>query len=78
MNALVAQGRMPPIRALALDYALLKQAAQTGGLDMSFQANYLAHFLLTVLLLQNLDRKNGRIPVTRGRAAHIMSREHTH
>lgn len=67
VNALVAERRLPPIRALALNAGFLEQAAQTmsdDGLDMSFQVNYLAHFLLTVLLLQSMDRRKGRILVT--------------
>ncbi len=30
---------------------------------MSFQVNYLAHFLFTLLLLQSMDKTHGRIVV---------------
>jgi NAD(P)-dependent dehydrogenase (short-subunit alcohol dehydrogenase family) len=33
------------------------------GFDMSFASNYLGHWLLTLLLLQSIDRECGRIVV---------------
>ncbi len=33
------------------------------GLDTTFVANYLGHWLLTLLLLQSIDKESGRIVV---------------
>ncbi|KAK0649232.1 putative short-chain dehydrogenase [Cercophora newfieldiana] len=49
INERVAGGSLPPIRALVLNAA--------------FQCNYLAHWLLTMVLLQSMDREHGRIVV---------------
>ncbi|KAJ2971952.1 hypothetical protein NQ176_g7432 [Zarea fungicola] len=66
INHQVAAGQLPPIRALVLNAGFQEHLAQTiskDGLDMSFQVNYLAHFLLTALLLQSMDKGKGRILV---------------
>ncbi|KAH8171053.1 NADH:flavin oxidoreductase / NADH oxidase family protein [Sarocladium implicatum] len=64
INKGVADGSIPPIKALILNAGYQEQATQTiteDGFDMSFQVNYLAHFLFTLLLLKSLDRTCGRI-----------------
>lgn len=66
INQRVAEGRMPRIRALVLGAGYLELDRQTwvqGGLDTSWKVNYLSHWLLTLLLLQSVDRENGRIVV---------------
>jgi NAD(P)-dependent dehydrogenase (short-subunit alcohol dehydrogenase family) len=66
INERVASGYLPPIRALILNAGWQEQTSQTftsDGFDMSFQANYLAHFLLTLLLLQSMDKERGRIVI---------------
>ncbi|KAI0602260.1 NAD(P)-binding protein [Biscogniauxia sp. FL1348] len=66
INKRVAGGSIPPIRALVLCAGWQEYATQTmtdDGFDMAFQSNYLSHFLLTLLLLQSMDTKHGRIVV---------------
>ncbi|KAI0015224.1 putative short-chain dehydrogenase [Xylariomycetidae sp. FL0641] len=67
LNGRVARGELPPFRALVLNAAFLEFTEQTwteeGGFDSAFAAAYLGHWLLTMLLLQSLDRENGRIVV---------------
>ncbi|OTA62229.1 NAD(P)-binding protein [Hypoxylon sp. EC38] len=72
INARVAAGEIPPIRALILNAAYLEFEEQTWtaeGFDTSFAATYLGHWLLTLMLLQSVDRNYGRILVI-GSSAH--------
>lgn len=65
-NARVAAGELPPIRALVLNAGYLEFTAQAWtpeGFDMSFACNYLGHWLLTLLLLESMDREAGRVVV---------------
>jgi NAD(P)-dependent dehydrogenase (short-subunit alcohol dehydrogenase family) len=69
INARVADGSLPPIRALILSAGfqeLETQAFSSDGFDMTFQVNYLSHFLLVLLLLQSLDKEYGRIVIASG------------
>lgn len=64
INQQVAHGETPPIRALILNAGYLEfttQAWTADGFDMAFACNYLGHWLLTLLLLQSMDRDVGRI-----------------
>ena len=66
VNSRVARREIPPIRALILNAAYQEHAEQTfteDGFDMTNQCNYLSHFLLTLLLLKSMDKKEGRIVV---------------
>jgi NAD(P)-dependent dehydrogenase (short-subunit alcohol dehydrogenase family) len=66
LNARVAAGELPRIRALILNAGYQEFITQTwtaDGFDTSFAANYLGHWLLTLLLLQSMDRNEGRIVV---------------
>ncbi|KAI1826880.1 NAD(P)-binding protein [Xylaria intraflava] len=66
VNKRVAEGSIPPIRALILNAAWQEYTTHTmtdDGFDMTFQANHLSHFLLTLLLLKSMDKKNGRIVI---------------
>ncbi|KAJ7732390.1 hypothetical protein B0H14DRAFT_3517687 [Mycena olivaceomarginata] len=66
LNARVAAGELPRIRALILNAAFQEYTTQTwtdDGFDTSFAANYLGHWFLTLLLLQSMDRHEGRIVV---------------
>ncbi|KAI0484130.1 putative short-chain dehydrogenase [Xylariaceae sp. FL0804] len=72
INARVAAGEVPPIRALILNAGYLEFFHQTwtsDGFDTSFAATYLGHWLLTLLLLQSMDRDRGRV-VLMGSASH--------
>lgn len=72
VNERVSAGDIPPIRALILNagfHDFGKQAWTEDGLDKTFSANYLGHWLLTLLLLKSLDRASGRIVVV-GSQAH--------
>jgi NAD(P)-dependent dehydrogenase (short-subunit alcohol dehydrogenase family) len=69
INARVADGSLPLIRALILSAGfqeLETQAFSSDGFDMTFQVNYLSHFLLVLLLLQSLDKEHGRIVIVAG------------
>lgn len=73
INARVAAGEIPPIRALILNAGYLEftsQAWTPDGFDMTFASNYLGHWLLTVLLLQSMDRDAGARVVVVGSEAH--------
>ena len=64
INARVTDGAIPPIRALILNagYEEFDEQRWTeDGLDMTFTVNYLSQWLLTLLLLQSMDRAKGRI-----------------
>ncbi|KAI0386308.1 putative short-chain dehydrogenase [Hypomontagnella monticulosa] len=64
INARVAAGATPPIHTLILNAGFQdfgKQQWTDDGLDMTFSANYLGHWLLTLLLLQSMDKESGRI-----------------
>lgn len=64
INERVAHGDIPPIRALVLNAAYQNFSGQTfgaNGLDDTFTANYLGHWLLVLLLLQSMDKESGRI-----------------
>lgn len=66
INSRVAAGEIPPIRALILNAGYLEfttQAWTADGFDLTFASNYLGHWLLTVLLLQSMDRELGRVVV---------------
>ncbi|KAI0406327.1 hypothetical protein F4802DRAFT_111052 [Xylaria palmicola] len=66
INRRVAEGSIPPIRALVLNAAWQEYATHTmtdDGFDMTFQANHLSHFLLTLLLLKSMDKEKGRIVI---------------
>lgn len=66
VNQRVAAGTLPPIRALVLNAGWQEYTTQTwtaDGFDQAFQANYLSHFLLTLLLLASLDRERGRVVI---------------
>ncbi|KAI0854019.1 NAD(P)-binding protein [Daldinia vernicosa] len=66
INSRVSSGEIPPIRALILSAAYQEHGQHDfskDGFDMSFQASYLSHFLLTLLLLQSMDKEKGRILV---------------
>jgi len=66
INRRVARGEIPMIRALVLNAGYQEFQQQTwveGGLDSTWVVNYLSQWLLTLLLLQSMDRENGRIVV---------------
>ncbi|EGR51220.1 uncharacterized protein TRIREDRAFT_45571 [Trichoderma reesei QM6a] len=66
INARVAKGDLPRIRALILnagyqDHSRLVMSED--GFEMSWQVNFLSNMLLTLLLLQSMDAQEGRILV---------------
>ncbi|KAI8948540.1 putative short-chain dehydrogenase [Xylaria longipes] len=66
INARISAGEIPPIRALVLNAGFQdfgKQSWTKDGLDTTFAANYLGHWLLTLLLLKSIDREAGRIVI---------------
>lgn len=66
INSRVAAGLLPPLRAVILNAAYQEHTTQEftqDGLDMTFQCNYLSHWLLVLLLLQSIDAKHGRIVI---------------
>ncbi|KAK3937346.1 hypothetical protein QBC46DRAFT_12167 [Diplogelasinospora grovesii] len=72
INTRVSAGQIPSIRSLILNAGFLdfgKQSWTDDGLDVTFAANYLGHWLLVLLLLQSMDKEAGRIIVI-GSQAH--------
>ena len=66
INARVAAGEIPPIRALILNAAFHEMDAQRftdDGFATVFMVSYLSQWLLTLLLLQSMDREMGRVVV---------------
>ncbi|KAK7739617.1 hypothetical protein SLS62_011246 [Diatrype stigma] len=66
INARVTAEAIPPIRALILNAGFQdfgKQIWTDDGLDVTFAANYLGHWLLALLLLKSMDKMSGRIVV---------------
>lgn len=64
IKARIESGEIPPIRALVLNAGVEEFTTQTWtdeGLDKTFTTNYLAHWLLTMMLLGSMDREKGRI-----------------
>ncbi|CAG8977359.1 hypothetical protein HYALB_00009059 [Hymenoscyphus albidus] len=64
INVRISTGQIPPIRALILNAGFMgfsKQFWNKDGLDVTFCANYLGHWLLTLLLLESMDKESGRI-----------------
>ena len=69
INARVAEGAIPPVGALILNAAyqdanektLVPQNFSEDGLEAQFAINYLANFLLVLLLLRSMDKQYGRI-----------------
>ncbi|KAF2477175.1 uncharacterized protein BDR25DRAFT_339170 [Lindgomyces ingoldianus] len=64
INERVAAGIIPRIHAIILNAGYEEFEKQTwteDGLDTTFATNYLGHWLLTVLLLQSMDREIGRV-----------------
>ena len=64
INERVAAGIIPRIHAIVLNAGYEEFEKQTwteDGLDTTFTINYLSHWLLTVLLLQSMDREAGRV-----------------
>ncbi|GAW15795.1 hypothetical protein ANO14919_052170 [Xylariales sp. No.14919] len=75
LNVRVASGEIPPIRVLILNAAVSdmgKQGFTRDGFDMAFAVNYLSQWLLTLLALQSMDHKEGRIVVV-GSASHDVN-----
>ena len=59
-------GSLLPIRALVLNAATQHTSGLTftnEGLESHFGVNYLSNFLLVLLLLQSMDKENGRIVI---------------
>lgn len=64
INARVSAGEIPTIQALILNAGFQDFGKQTwtdDGLDTTFVANYLGHWLLALLLLKSMDKQSGRI-----------------
>ncbi|KAI1438098.1 putative short-chain dehydrogenase [Xylaria sp. CBS 124048] len=65
INKRVAEGQLPPIRALILNAGFQDFGKQTwtDGFDTTFITNYLGHWLLSMLLLKSMDKHSGRVVV---------------
>ncbi|KAI8635326.1 putative short-chain dehydrogenase [Xylariaceae sp. FL1651] len=66
INARVAAEDLPQIQVLILNAGFQdfgQQVWTEDGLDMTFSANYLGHWLLTLLLLRSMNKQCGRIIV---------------
>ncbi|KAI0024876.1 hypothetical protein F4780DRAFT_723397 [Xylariomycetidae sp. FL0641] len=66
INKRVPRGEIPPIHALVLSIGYIELDGQTwteGDLDATWVVNYLSPWLLTLTLLQSMDRDEGRVVV---------------
>lgn len=76
LNRKVSSGKLPPIKALILNAAFFMEKGDlqftqftqftqddkdVKGFEMHFAVDYLANFLLTLLLLESMDEEHGRI-----------------
>jgi NAD(P)-dependent dehydrogenase (short-subunit alcohol dehydrogenase family) len=74
VNARIAAGSLPPIQALVLAAGSKDTSSQNFTKDRferTFAVNYLANFLLTLLLLQSVDKAKGRVVYLGSTAAFI-------
>ncbi|TVY16617.1 Short-chain dehydrogenase TIC 32-like protein [Lachnellula arida] len=72
VNLRVSAGDIPQIKTLILNAGFQDFGKQTwtkDGFDTTFSANYLGHWLLTLLLLESMDKESGRIVLV-GSQAH--------
>ncbi|KAH8883512.1 putative short-chain dehydrogenase [Thozetella sp. PMI_491] len=79
INARVATGEIPPIRAIILNAGFIEYTVQTwttDGFDIGFATNYLGHWLLTLLLLQSMNKEASRV-LTIGSLSHDTSSPQT-
>ncbi|QDS74398.1 hypothetical protein FKW77_005638 [Venturia effusa] len=65
INKRVAEGSLPPIRALILNAGVQDSTLNftPDGIERVFAINYLHQFLLVLLLLQSMDKEHGRIVI---------------
>ncbi|KAI0110764.1 putative short-chain dehydrogenase [Nemania sp. FL0031] len=66
INTRIASGGIPPIQLLILNAGFQdfgKQTWTSDGFDKTFSANYLGHWLLTLLLVKSVDKESGRIVI---------------
>ncbi|UKZ79586.1 hypothetical protein TrVFT333_007344 [Trichoderma virens FT-333] len=66
INAKVAKGELPKIRALILNAGYQDHTdivISEDGFEMSWQVNFLSNLILSLLLLQSMDEQEGRILV---------------
>ncbi|KAG8162428.1 hypothetical protein KVR01_008193 [Diaporthe batatas] len=66
INSRIATGEIPPIRASILTagfHDMGEESLTAEGFDTSFTSNYLGHWLLTLKLLQSVDKASGRIVI---------------
>ncbi|EHK17485.1 uncharacterized protein TRIVIDRAFT_226446 [Trichoderma virens Gv29-8] len=66
INAKVAKGELPKIRALILNAGYQDHTdivISKDGFEMSWQVNFLSNLILALLLLQSMDEQEGRILV---------------
>ncbi|KAL7626985.1 hypothetical protein AAE478_003760 [Parahypoxylon ruwenzoriense] len=78
LNTRINKGEVPVLRAIVLNAAFLELQTQTwteNGFDMSFSSSYLGHWLLTLMLLRNMDRDMGRVVVV-GSSVHDTQSPH--
>lgn len=71
INAQIAAGEIPSIRALILNFGYHEMNTQRfteKGFATMFMAKYLGNWLLVLLLLQSMDREIGRIVVLGSKA----------
>ncbi|KAJ3915869.1 putative short-chain dehydrogenase [Lentinula edodes] len=64
LNARVSSGEIPPIHAVVLNAAMQQVSGRSftnDGFEVHFGMNYLANFLLVLLILHSMDKKHGRI-----------------
>ncbi|TVY47458.1 Short-chain dehydrogenase-like protein [Lachnellula occidentalis] len=65
INLRISAGSIPQIKTLILNAGTWTK----DGFDTTFSANYLGHWLLTMLLLESMDKESGRIVLV-GSQAH--------
>jgi NAD(P)-dependent dehydrogenase (short-subunit alcohol dehydrogenase family) len=64
LNRRVSSGEIPPIRALILNAAVQHvegKVVTVDGWESHFAVNYLANFLFVLMILESMDREQGRI-----------------
>ena len=64
INKRVANGSLPPLQAVILNAGVQDVTSKhftSDGMERTFEVNYLANFLLVLLLLGSMDKQHGRI-----------------
>ncbi|KAK7954644.1 NAD(P)-binding protein [Apiospora saccharicola] len=80
LKSRIAAGEIPPIRALLLVAGYTDAGLQLWtdeGFDVAFVSNYLGHWLLTMMLLESMDREAGLVIIMGSSSYYVEHASHS-